>query len=58
MLNTHKYKAKILPGTAKRGKARKLVQDIFSNLAKGNEVESTLFKAVPEEQILEVLPKN
>lgn len=58
VINTHKYKVKVLPGQLKRGKARKLIQDIFGSLAKGNEVESVLFRGVPEEQILEVLPKG
>ena len=58
MMNNHKYKVKILPGTVKRGKARKLAQQMFSNIAKGNEVESTLLRAVPDDEMLEVLPKQ
>lgn len=72
MINTHKYKAKILPGTLKRGRAKKLIQDIFSKIgkifhihnvnskliARGNDVETTLIKGVPEDQIMEIIPKG
>jgi hypothetical protein len=58
MINTHKYKAKILPGTQKRGKGRKLIQDIFSVISKGNELETTLLRAIPEIEMLETMPKN
>ena len=58
VMNTHKYKAKVLPGTQKRGKGRKLIQEIFSAISRGNELETTLNKAIPEMEILEVMPKN
>ena len=58
VINAHKYRVKILPGTAKRGKARKLAQEIFFSVSKGFEVEHALLKAIPEDQILEVLPKG
>lgn len=58
MINNHKYKVKILPGTLKRGKARKLAQQIFSTIAKGSEVESALVRAIPDDEMLEVLPKG
>jgi hypothetical protein len=58
MMNTHKYKAKITPGTLKRGKARKLVQQIFSTIAKGAEMESALIKAIPDDEAMEVMPKG
>jgi len=58
MINTHKFKAKILPGTLKRGRARKLCHEIFSTVAKGNEVEQALLRAIPDDQGLEVLPKG
>lgn len=58
MMNTHKYKAKILPGQQKRGRGRKLVQDIFSAISRGNDVETTLLKAIPETEIVEIMPKS
>jgi len=58
MMNTHKYKVKILPGTLKRGKARKLIQEIFGSVSKGFEIENALLRAIPEDQLLEVLPKG
>ena len=58
MMNTHKYKVKINPGTLKRGRARKLVQEIFSKVAKGTEVESALIRGIPEDQFLNALPKG
>lgn len=58
MMNTHKYKAKILPGTQKRGKGRKLIQEIFSSISKGNEVETTLLRSIPEMEMLETMPKS
>ena len=58
VINSHKYKVKILPGVLKRGKARKLIQEIFGSIAKGFEIEHALLKAVPEDQLLEVLPKG
>lgn len=56
-MNTYKYKVKINPGTQKRGKARKLIQEIFTKVAQGPP-QSTLIKAIPEDQFLLVLPKG
>jgi len=58
MMTSHKYKAKILPGTQKRGKGRKLIQDIFNAISKGNDIETTLLKSIPENDIVETMPKN
>lgn len=57
MMNTHKYKAKLLPGKQKRGTGRKFIQEIFNKISKGNDIETILLRAIPEPEMLEVMPK-
>ena len=58
MVNTHKFKAKVVPGTLKRGKASKLCHEIFSSAAKGSDAEVALIRAISGSQGLDVLPKG
>lgn len=44
----NKYKAKIQPGSMKRGKIAKSARELFMNLAKGSDVEAVLIKGLSE----------
>ena len=48
-INTNKYKAKVTPGTLKRGRAQKTIRQLFlSQNSKTQQHESNLIKAVSD----------
>ena len=51
-INTNKYKAKVTPGTLKRGRAQKTVRQLFlSQNGKGLVHEANLIKAVADQDM-------
>ena len=51
-INTNKFKAKILPGTLKRGRAQKTIRSLFlSQTAKTEQHAQNLIKAVSDQDM-------
>lgn len=52
----YKYKAKLVPGTGKKGKAIRSALDLFSHAPDAARTEKDLMRAVKEEEVLRSLP--
>jgi len=51
-INTNKYKAKVIPGTLKRGRAQKTIRQLFlSQTDKKQQHEANLIKAVSDQDM-------
>ena len=51
-INTNKYKAKVTPGTLKRGRAQKSIRQLFlSQSTKQQQHEANLIKAVSDQDM-------
>lgn len=51
-INTNKYKAKVTPGTLKRGRAQKTIRQLFlSQTEKNKQYEANLIKAVSDQDM-------
>jgi hypothetical protein len=54
-LSYYLYRLKVIPGSTKRGRAAKMVTQIFGHLAADQPVAKSLIKLVPVEEISECL---
>jgi len=58
MMTSHKYKVKLQPGTLKRGKAKKVIKDLFSSLSKNEKVEGFLIKSMTDIELMDPIPSQ
>jgi len=57
-LSNYKFRLKLLPGVAKKGKAAKQALQLFAQADKITREESELLKLVPEQEVINVLVSN
>ncbi|KAL5700752.1 hypothetical protein ACHQM5_026160 [Ranunculus cassubicifolius] len=57
-LQTYKYRVKITPGTAKKGKAAKMAMNLFSHTAEATSREKELMKACTDPELVAAIVGN
>ncbi|KAJ4822904.1 hypothetical protein Tsubulata_037852 [Turnera subulata] len=57
-LQSYKYRAKIIPGTAKRGKAAKTAMNLFSHMPEASAREKELMKACTDPELVAAIIGN
>lgn len=57
-LQTYKYRVKIIPGTAKKGKAAKTAMNLFSHMPEATSREKELMKACTDPELVAAIIGN
>ncbi|OVA16712.1 zinc finger protein [Macleaya cordata] len=57
-LQTYKYRVKIIPGTAKKGKAAKMAMNLFGHMPEATNREKELMKACTDPELMAALVGN
>ncbi|KAJ9559353.1 hypothetical protein OSB04_013967 [Centaurea solstitialis] len=57
-LQSYKYRVKIIPGTAKKGKAAKMAMNLFGHMVEASQREKELMKACTEPELVAAIIGN
>nr|XP_043635680.1 nuclear export mediator factor Nemf [Erigeron canadensis] len=57
-LQSYKYRVKIIPGTAKKGKAAKMVMNLFGHMPEASQREKELMKACTDPELMAAIIGN